>query len=402
VRLLVGDTGNGEPLTRGLVGRWRGRVAFSALSASLGPLDLRPLSGVLRSDGDTLTFDALKASLGGGTVTGDIVARAGGEGIALDGRLQLTNVDGAVLRLGQLALPSGRVTAQLSIQGAGRSPASLIGSLSGTGTVKLESTKLAGLDPAAFDAAIRVSDQGVTDAARLRDATERALAAGALNISGVEFPLTLRAGRLRLDNTTAIADAAQLAVSGSYDLAAADLDLRASLVSTAAKGPPAAGRPEIRVALRGPADAPVRSVDTSPLIGWIAVRAIDRETQRLDQLDRNAPPRTQAPASPASPPSSTASVPPAETPAESPATATPDAPAPIIAPATPAPALRPGPRRAPTAPQGAPEASTLPPLPPPIDVRPAPAVKRQAPPQPAPRPPQSILPNAQRQSAWPF
>lgn len=386
LRMLIGDAGTGEPLSRGLIGRWRGKLAFSALGASLGALEMRPLAGVLKGDGETLTLDAINANLGGGTVKGDVIARGGGEGITLDGRLHLANVDGAVLRFGQLALPSGRVTAQLSVQATGRSAASLVGSLSGSGTVKLENARLAGFDPAAFDAAIRASDQGVTDTARLRAAAERALGAGPLNISGVEFPLTLRAGRLRLDNTTVMADAAQLAVSGSYDIAAADLDLRASLVSMAAKGPPAAGRPEIRVALRGPADAPVRNVDTSPLIGWIAVRAIDRETQRLDQLDRNAPPRTQmtpAPEPAPAPGGSTAAVPQDATPS----IITPDVPA------APRPAAPP--RRAAVP---APDAAPLPPLPPPIDVRPAPPVKRLAPPQQlVPRPPQPLAPNAARQ-----
>ena len=125
MRLLIGDAGTGEPLSRGLVGRWRGQLAFSALGASLGALEMRPLAGVLKSDGDTLTLDAINGNLGGGTVKGDLIARGGGEGIALDGRLQLANVDGAVLRFGQLALPSGRVTAQLSMQAAGRSVATL-------------------------------------------------------------------------------------------------------------------------------------------------------------------------------------------------------------------------------------------------------------------------------------
>lgn len=388
LRMLIGDAGTGEPLSRGLIGRWRGKLAFSALGASLGALEMRPLAGVLKSDGDTLTLDAINGNLGGGTIKGDVMARGGGEGVALDGRLQLANVDGAVLRFAQLSLPASRVSAQLSLQAAGRSAASLIGSLSGNGTVKLESARLSGVDPAAFEAAIRASDQGVTDTARLRDVAERALGTGPLNISDVEFPLTLRAGRLRLDNTTVIADAAQLAVSGSYDIAAADLDLRASLVSLVAKGPPAAGRPEIRVVLRGPADAPVRNVDTSPLIGWIAVRAIDRETQRLDYLDRTGPPRT--PMSPAPEPG------PATLPAPGGSTvAVPqDAPPSIMAPGAPS-APRPAPPRRAAVPETAPLPS-LPPLPPPIDVRPAPPVKRLAPPQQlvpqqtAPRPPQPI------------
>lgn len=365
LRLMIGDSGAAnEPVSRGLIRRWRGKLAFQALGATFGALELRPLSGVLSSDGTALTLDALSGNLGGGTVKGDAFVRENADGIAIEGRLQLANVDGAVLRFGQMAMPPGRVTVQLALQTTGRTPATLISALSGNGTVKIDNAKLASLDPGAFEAAIRASDQGVTDPARLRETTDRALAAGALALPSVEFPLTIRAGRLRIDNTTVTTDAAQLAVSGSYDLAAADLDLRASLASTTAKGPPAAGRPEIRLALRGSPDAVTRSLDASPLMGWLAVRAIDRETQRLDQLDRNAPPR--APMNGSAPPA-----------ALSPAPLSPTAPAP-----------RPAPRRAAAPPAAEPPTSLLPALPPPIDVRPPPGMIKR----PSPRPPQAIAP----------
>lgn len=381
LRLMIGDSGAAnEPVSRGLIGRWRGKLAFQALGATIGALELRPLSGVLSSDGATLTLDALAGNLGGGTVKGDAFARENGDGIAIEGRLQLANVDGAVLRFGQMAMPPGRVTAQLALQTAGRTPAMLIGALSGNGTVKIDNAKLASLNPGAFEAAIRASDQGVNDPARLRETTDRALAAGALAVPSVEFPLTIRAGRLRIDNTTVTTDAAQLAVSGSYDLAAADLDLRASLASTTAKGPPAAGRPEIRFALRGSPDAVTRNLDASPLMGWLAVRAIDRETQRLDQLDRNGPPRAPntAPMNDPAPSAAPSLAPTAAAPAAEPAAP------------PPAPAPRPAPRRAAAPPAAEPPTSLLPALPPPIDVRPPPGAIKRAP----QRPPQAIAPGS--------
>lgn len=389
LRLAIGDAGASpsEPLSNGLIGRWRGRIAFQALGARLGErIELRPLSGVAQSDGAALTFSALSGALGGGKVTGDLVARPAGDALTLDGRLQLANVDGTTLRIGQLAMPAGRVSGQIALQGTGRSVATLAGSLSGNGTLTLGGAQLSGLDPLAFEAAIRASDQGVRDAGRIREVVERALRTAPLALPAADFPVTVRAGRARIDNTTLTAGPVQLAVSGGYDLTAGEIDLRTSLVSTVSVASAAAGRPEIRVILRGAAEAPSREVDVAPLVGWLAVRAIERETQRLDQLDRNAPPMG------GSEPVITSTTPP---PANAPE-AVPAPPSVMAPPQQPRPQpkrVAPLPTPAPTV-QADPAPGALPSLPPPIDVRPPPGgvTKRPA----APRPPTQLTPNASR------
>jgi len=51
---------------------------------------------------------------------------------------------------------------------------------------------------------------------------------------------------------------------------------------------PISGRPEIRVDLNGSPDGLAKTVDVAALSSWLAMRAIDRETRRLDQLERGA------------------------------------------------------------------------------------------------------------------
>ena len=51
---------------------WRGRIAFQALRGTLpGGAELRPVSGIVKSDGQSLTFDAIKGGIGGGETHGD-------------------------------------------------------------------------------------------------------------------------------------------------------------------------------------------------------------------------------------------------------------------------------------------------------------------------------------------
>ena len=161
--LAIGAAGHdaAEPLGAGLLKGWRGHIAFQALRAALpGGGELRPVSGTVKNDGQSLTFDAIKGGIGGGDVTTTIDAKPSANGIALDARVQLSGVDGAALRYRGLAMPAGRTSMQLALTSQGRSASAMTGAVSGSGTVTLEAARIAGLDPRAFDVAIRASDSG--------------------------------------------------------------------------------------------------------------------------------------------------------------------------------------------------------------------------------------------------
>ena len=366
--LAIGAAGHDatEPLGSGLLKGWRGRIAFQALRGALqGGGELRPVSGTIKSDGQSLTFDAIRGGFGGGEVTANIDARPGANGIALNARVQLSGVDGAALRYRSLAMPAGRMSMQMSLASQGRSASALTGALSGSGTVTLESARLGGLDPRAFDAAIRASDSGqATDDIRLRQIVEPVLSAGALSVRPAEIPFNIRDGRLRVGATTLEADGARAIISGGYDIPADQADIRAILASTTAGV--ATSRPEIQLFAVGTPDALNRTVDVAALSSWLAVRAIDRETRRLDSIERGEPP----PALPASIPLPTATQPSVQPKAN--------------AGGSRPPAALPGSNESVVGQQAAP-------LPPPIEVRPVPgAIARP----PKPKPPLVLTPPA--------
>jgi uncharacterized protein involved in outer membrane biogenesis len=374
-----------EPLGAGLVKGWRGRIAFQALGGNLpgGGGELRPVSGTIVSDGQSLTLDGIKGRIGGGDATLSIDAKQDASGVALNARLDLANVDGAALRYRGLKMPAGRTSVQMTLSSQGRSVAALAGALYGSGTATLESASLAGLDPRAFDVAIRASDSGQpTDEARLRQLVEPVLTAGALPVASAQIPFTVREGRLRVGATTLEAAGARVIVSGGYDVPADQVDIRASLASTAANAP--SNLPEIQLFVVGTPDALNRTIDVAALSSWLAVRTIDRETRRLDSIERGAP----LPPEPAMVPPSTASLPPP---------AAPDA----AAIEQPPPDAARDPRRvvprarvvAPRPPGLAPSppvvSQQIAPLPPPIDVKPAPGSAAL---KPRPRPPLVLTP----------
>ena len=384
--LALGAAGHdaAEPLGTGLAKGWRGRIAFQALRGLLpGGSELQPVSGVIKSDGQSLSFDAIKGRIGGGDLSATLDAKPGATGIALNASVQFSGVDGTALRYRNLVMPAGRASMQMTLTSQGRSASALAGALSGSGTLTLEAAKISGLDPRAFEIAVRANDSGqAKDDVRLKQIVESALPAGALAVPSAQIPFTVRDGRLRVGATTLDGNGVRATVSGGYDIAADQADIRAALSLTMVTG-----RPEIQLLAVGTPDALSRSVDIAPLSSWLAVRAIDHETRRLEAIERGEPP--------------------------------PPAPAPIVLPAdgqSPIPeAALPGaavkqkgardPGRPPAKKAAAPRPPTAPvvnappapvagqpqvaPLPPPIDVRPAPGAAR---PKPPPRPPLALTP----------
>ncbi|MBV9066786.1 MAG: hypothetical protein JO004_13610, partial [Methylobacteriaceae bacterium] len=99
IAVAIGASGHSaeEPLRDGLFRGWRGHVGFEALNATLpGGIELRPLGGNVKSDGQSLQLEGLKGKIGGGDASGSFEARSNASGIALNGRIELAGVDGAV------------------------------------------------------------------------------------------------------------------------------------------------------------------------------------------------------------------------------------------------------------------------------------------------------------------
>ena len=410
--LAIGAAGHdaAEPLGAGLVKGWRGRIAFQALRGLLpGGSELQPVSGVVKSDGQSMTFDAVKGKIGGGEVTASIDTRQGANGIALNASVQFSGIDGTALRYRNLVMPAGRASMQMTLASQGRSAAALSGALSGSGTVTLESAKIAGLDPRAFEAAVRASDNGqAKDDARLKQIIEPTLSAGALSVASAQIPFSITDGRLRVGATALDANGVRAIVSGGYDIPADQADIRVALALLVASS--ATGRPEIQLFAVGTPDGLSRTVDVAALSSWLAVRAIDHETRRLDAIERGEPPPpmpapivlpppTDAAAQAATPPSEPLTqVPlPGRDPRRPPAKPKASAPRPPVAPPV---AAAPAPNPPASRPQVAPSVATAPappapvasqqqvaPLPPPIEVKPAPGAAK-----PKPRPPLALTP----------
>ena len=363
-----------EPFEQGLP-RLSGQVVVKSARLKLtSKLAARDVRTVVRFGESELALQAVDGSIAGGRLGAELTLSRRPEGLTARASVQLAGVNAAELLPGD-GLVTGKLTLDAAAEGSGMSAVALMGSLAGSGTFKLENGRVVRLDPAAFDTVMRAVDQGLPiDVTRVRDRMDAALASGVLSVALAEGAITINAGQARLSDVTVRAQRADLAVSGSVNLADAALEGRLTLFGMGGASAPLDSRPEITIALKGPLDAPKRSIDVAALASWLALRAVEQQSKKLEALEGRPPAApTYVPAAAA-----TANANPRTTPVQTaPAL---DAPVPAAAHTEPdAPGARPAARTQPATPSvqkpkpAAPTAERAPALPPPIDIRPAPA-----------------------------
>jgi uncharacterized protein involved in outer membrane biogenesis len=368
-----------DPFGETLLGQVEGRVDFTATRAALAPtLVARQVRGSVRADAREVTMDATEGALAGGRASGQLVLRRGADGLSARARMTLANADAATLLPSDgKAAVNGRVGFQAEVEGSGLSPASLIGSLTGSAAITLEDAQISGLDPRAFNAAVRAVDQGVAiDARKIQDIVATVLDGGHLAVPRLDAAVAVNAGQARVGQTTVYGQSADLLLAGSADLADASIDARLTLSGPIIADGSDTIRPEILVALKGPLATPKRTIDVSALSGWLMLRSVERQAKRLDAIDAE---RREAERRDAEAKAMTSTVP-AALPAPAIVDETASPPAIVTPPARPS---RPRPAAIPLRPP-APTAEQAPALPPPLNIGPAPgATKANRTPQPA-------------------
>jgi len=337
-----------EPFADGVFGNRTGVVTFKARRLDVTrQIAVREFRAMLRFADREFVVDEMSGDVGGGQLGGAMTWRDTDLGLTAKAEISVKEADVAtMLPAGARPPITGKLDLAATVSGSGLSPIALIGSLQGSGTATLANGQLAGLDPRAFDTVTRAVDQGVTiDNNRVANIVQRALDSGQLSVRRADLTYAVNAGQLRLTKSQVDSRDADLNLTGNVDFSDGTVDARIVLSGT----DKAAGRrPDIFMAVRGPITETSRSVDVSALTGWLTLRAVEHQAQRLKALEaaqpKSSPPPPEAPSDP------TATIP-----------ALPDQPnvQMPVRPATPSP-------------QAAPETQMAPALPTPLDIKSAP------------------------------
>ena len=250
-----------------------------------------------RSHAGAVSLGALAGRIGEGSVGGGLTLRRDPTGATLSGQITWRDV---ALAAGDF---TGRASGRQELAAAGASPAALLASLSGAGTLDLTSLALARTDPAApaaVVAAVTARDVAAERASGSTDPTpadpevlRRDLGArldrGPLPIGDARLPVTLAGGVLRLGPVRSAAASPppwSAETSAAVDFGTLTLSSRTVLRSSA--GDAGAGAGEVVVTRAGPLAGPIRrEVDVSGLIAALQAQAIARAQERIDVMEQD-------------------------------------------------------------------------------------------------------------------
>ena len=348
-----------------------GRIEFKSQRAMLLPgVAAQQMRGVVRLNTAEIVFEDISGEMAKGRFEGRLAVANGSDGTSARVRFALVDADpGALLAGAERPAMAGKLVMQTELEGAGRSPAAFMGSLTGFGNVTLERAQLGGLNPGVFGAVNRAIELGVPlSGNRIREFVSGMLNGAPLPVARASARIGVSDGQARFTDISVQSTGAELQASASVDLSDATLDARLTLNGLPPS--PGAQRPAVLISLKGALPSPQRTVDISQLTSWLTLRAVEQQSRQIDAMERAA----RDAAIQASPTSAAPG-----RPAVSPAPVAPDAPS--VVPGNP----------------DSPTGARAPALPPPVDITPdqgsriaprnAPRAEGTAPPRGGPRPP---------------
>jgi len=230
----------------------------------------------LRLEPGLVALEKARMKLGEGTLAGDLALRRTAEGAALLAKTDFAN----------LALPQGPVTGRISghveLTSIGLTHAALAAGLAGEGQAQIEGLSIANADPTAIARLMGGVDRGQinVDERDLRIALLREFERAPFAAGPRDFRVTGAGGVLRLDS------AHDPRLSLAFDARQWSGEARVTLAAKAPKDW-SGEAPAATLIWQGRFGAMQRTLDGAPLFNTISVRAIQRESERVQALDED-------------------------------------------------------------------------------------------------------------------
>src|SRR5262249_2682239 len=136
-----------EPFGQPAAPPMEGRVEFHAASGQwTASAPAKEIAGAIKFDPSGFSLTDVTGRVADGRFALDGEVRHDRAGVFLRSHVKVANADIPVLLAGVLRVPAaGRLTLEAELQGQGLSPASLVGFLTGSGTLTAENFEVAGL-----------------------------------------------------------------------------------------------------------------------------------------------------------------------------------------------------------------------------------------------------------------
>ena len=277
-----------EPFVYALPDRLAIDVRLTAEELAIGlPLAVRNAAFALQAGHGVIEVDMAEGDLAGGGLSGTLSARFGEQGLNVGLRASLdgANLEEVAWTDEGRAVATGRLSTTFDVTSQARSMAGLISTLAGSGSFALADASLRSVNPLAFDAVIRAADAGLPlERESVGAAFSSHLDAGRLDIGDVSGSFDVSSGVLRVPTVSVQAGTTKVLAGATLDLnnllLKSDWSINTAPVADQVNG----SEPQVGLVFEGPLRSPERRLDVMPLLGFLNIRAIEREVDRVEQL----------------------------------------------------------------------------------------------------------------------
>ena len=241
----------------------------------------------VRLKNSSIIISDLEGDYLGGQLKGRIAfSRIENTGI-FEARLKLSDLDASTISWQHQQRPvlTGKFSTNFSVEGTGRSMTGILSSLGGEGTFTLADGEARYINPAAFDLVIRAADAGLelSDEA-VRTAFEHHMNSGTIAFGEIDGTFSIASGVMRSRNIQMDTEKISAKSNFQLDLSAQSLKAETSILIDPGDDQVAGGLPQAALLFNGNFLTPTRSIDVSPLVGYLNIRALEREVARVENL----------------------------------------------------------------------------------------------------------------------
>jgi uncharacterized protein involved in outer membrane biogenesis len=279
------------PFDEPVFGHIAAQVDIAAQQLTIGN-SLRVSNAKLRlaMSPNRVDFDVKSGETEGGTVAGGVTIRNVGGNANVTGRLSLVgaSLESIIWQRSGRSVATGTLDLSGDFEANGRSPAGLISSLTGGGTLAIHNGEARYVNPRAANLVIRASDLGQQfDETQLRDLFASYIDGGSFGFAEADAAFSVAAGTLRIQNMTVKTDAAGASGSAAIDFNTMTIDSDWTLTldpgDVESNGPP----PQVGIVFRGPLSAPNRIFDVLQFSSFLNIRQEER-IQQILELEQEA------------------------------------------------------------------------------------------------------------------
>ncbi|MCB1495787.1 MAG: AsmA family protein [Bauldia sp.] len=229
-------------------------------------------------------FDVKSGETLGGDVVGGFSIRNVGGNANVTGRMSLVGgaLDTIIWQRAGRAVATGTLDMSADFEATGRSPAGLISSLTGGGTLAIHDGEARYVNPRAANLVIRASDIGQQfNEDQLRDLFASYIDGGSMSFAEAEAAFSIAAGTLRIQNMSVKTPDAGATGSAAIDLNTMTIDSDWTLTLDSGDVDEDGSPPQVGIVFRGPLSEPSRIFDVLQFNSYLNIRQEERIQQIL-------------------------------------------------------------------------------------------------------------------------